>query len=265
MAAAWTEEREAAVQAARAAGAVLLEWRHRFTVELKRRRDPVTEADRNAQEVIFERLHKRFPGDGFLGEEGLAHHGTNDRLWIVDPLDGTVNYVHDFPLYCVSIGLEAAGELVLGVIHDPVRDQTYVGVPGQGVSRDGQPVQVSDVDTVERSLLCAGLPAHVTVEDPVLRTFVRLSASSMSIRRLGSAALGLAYVATGQLDGFWSRSLMPWDTAAGVALIAAAGGTTTNFDGSRYDVHSPDIVSSNGRLHAGLLAAVADIDVDAVD
>lgn len=254
----WRSEREAAIAAAQQAGQVLLDWAGRFTVRSKGINDLVTEADHAAQKVIRQRLSLQFPDDDFLEEEGdPAPTFRSERRWIVDPLDGTTNYVHGMPLYCVSIALEVAGELVVGVVYDPVRKECFAAAKGRGTTCNGAVVQVSHAARLADSLLCIGLPADLCRSAEAIGSFASLSQKSRSVRRLGSAALSFAYVATGRLDGYWSCELHPWDAAAGVVLVREAGGMVTNIDQSPYDLYTPDIVASNGLIHAQLAAGIA--------
>ncbi|MFO0946763.1 MAG: inositol monophosphatase family protein [Planctomycetota bacterium] len=254
---AWNLERETAVQAARQAGRVLMDWSGRITVRTKGLNDLVTEADHASQEVLSEFLRRRFPSDGFVGEEGQQRtNASAPRRWIVDPLDGTTNFVHGLPFYCVSIGLEVNGRLVVGVIYDPVRQECFSAASGGGASCNGVSIQVSATATLSDSLICGGAPADPQFHAAANAGFLRISSRARSVRRLGSAALALAYVAAGRLDGYWAVSLQPWDSAAGVLIVQEAGGRVTNFDQSEFDLYTPDLVASNGLIHAALASEV---------
>ena len=251
---------EAACAAARRGADVLEEWRHRFRVREKGRADLVTEADVGSQKAVFSYLHERFPDHAFLGEEEGA---ARDRpaagappTWIVDPLDGTTNYVHDCPLYCVSIGLEAAGELVVGVVLDPRHEELFAAAKGKGATLNRRPLRTSTAARLEDSLLATGFPADMTGQERTLGWWARLSQRAQSLRRTGSTALNLAWLAAGRYDGYWAFDNHSWDVAGGVVLVREAGGVVTNVDGSAYDAHTPDCLASNGPLHPVLLEAL---------
>lgn len=241
------EFQETAVEAARAAGAVLQEWSEKFTVNEKSRKNLVTEADVNSQEKIFGLIHGRYPDHSFLGEEDLAvENDGSDFRWIIDPLDGTTNYVHRFPYYGVSIALEERGELTVGVIFDPNRDEMFTAIRGQGAFLNGEPINVSDADALYDAMCVASLPVGAKGDEPQVAQFLRVLPHSRSVQRTGSAALNLCYVACGRIDAYWSGTLKPWDQAAGAVIVAEAGGQVSKMDGSSFDVGQPDLLSSNG-------------------
>ena len=248
---------ETAVEAARSAGEILLSWRDRFTVTEKSRRDMVTEADLESQNAIAKLLGERFPDHGLLGEEGLSDVGTDsDFRWIIDPLDGTGNYVHGVPYFAVSIALECRGQLAIAVVLDPSHDELFTAIRGGGTRLNGQPVSVS-ADTVtdlDSALVTASLPVGITSPDhPAVDRFLRVLVASQHTQRTGSAALNLAYVASGRLDGFFSTTLKPWDMAAGALLVTEAGGRVTSLDGGRFAVDVADLLATNGtNVHAQL-------------
>jgi myo-inositol-1(or 4)-monophosphatase len=237
----------AAEEAARAAGQILQSWAGRFTVSEKGPADLVTEADVASQEAIHRILHERFPGHGFVGEEGLlsAPGGTEYR-WIIDPLDGTSNYVHRFPYYAVSIGLECRGELVVGVIYDPTRQEMFAARRGVGATLDGRPICVSRFDHLDRAMVIASFPPGVTADSLPIKRFLKVLPYAQTIHRSGSAALNLAYIAAGRLEAFWSTSLKPWDVAAGALIVTEAGGRVTTMSGGPFDIEVPDLLGSNG-------------------
>jgi myo-inositol-1(or 4)-monophosphatase len=237
----------AAEEAARAAGRILQDWAGRFTVSEKGPADLVTEADVASQRAIYQILQARFPDHGFLGEEGLdsAPDGAEYR-WIIDPLDGTSNYVHRFPYYAVSIGLEHRGQLVAGVILDPTRGEMFSAALGQGATLDGRTIRCSRFDRLNQAMVIASFPPGVTADSEPIKRFLTVLGHAQTIHRSGSAALNLAYVAAGRLDGFWSASLKPWDVAAGALIVAEAGGRVTKMDGSRLEIAVPDLLSTNG-------------------
>jgi myo-inositol-1(or 4)-monophosphatase len=255
-----TAYREAACEAARRAAAVLHEWRQRFSVREKGRFDLVTDADLASQRAVRSYLQGLFPDHGFLGEEGpdaKARPGPGaPPTWIVDPLDGTTNYVHDCPLYCVSIGLEVAGEMVVGVVLDPCRDELFAAARGQGAWLNSRRLQTSAAARLEEALLSTGFPPDVRGQEKTLAWWRYFSLRTRSLRRTGSTALNLAYVAAGRFDGYWAFDNHVWDVAGGMVLIREAGGVVTNVDGTPFDPYTPDGLASNGPLHPVLLEAL---------
>jgi myo-inositol-1(or 4)-monophosphatase len=260
-------------QAALAAGAVM---RQNYTkpheITMKGAIDPVTETDFQCQEIIIGMIRQAFPDHGFLAEErsvgqpppavpGSGHPGLAWEAdpppgcrWIIDPLDGTVNFAHGYPAFCVSIALEADGALEYGVIYDSLRDELFEARRGGGASLNGQPIRVSKTDRMDRALIATGFPYDIRERVPqTLARLGRLLGIVQGLRRGGSAALDLAYVACGRLDGFFEENLKPWDTAAGLIIATEAGGKITTFDGRSYDIYAPNIVASNGVLHKELL------------
>jgi myo-inositol-1(or 4)-monophosphatase len=255
-----TDYLDAACEAARRAAAVIEDWRHRFAVREKGRADLVTDADVASQRVIRDYLAGRFPGHGFLGEEEGAGHGRPGPgappTWVVDPIDGTTNYVHDVPLYCVSIGLEVGGEMVVGVVLEPTRNELFRAARGQGAWLNDRRLSVSRADRLEEALLATGFPADVRGHERTLDWWRYFSLRARSLRRTGSTALNLAYVAAGRFDGYWAFDNHVWDVAGGVVLVREAGGVLTNVDGSPYDAYRADALASNGALHPALLEAM---------
>jgi myo-inositol-1(or 4)-monophosphatase len=248
---------DAAREAARRGAAVLEEWRHRFSVREKARFDLVTDADLASQKAIQAYLTDRFPEHGFLAEEEKAGQGRPGPdappTWIVDPLDGTTNYVHDCPLYCVSIGLLMAGELVVGIVFDPSRDEMFAAARSMGAWLGERRLQTSHAQGLEEALLATGFPADMRGQERTLAWWRYFSLRTRSLRRTGSTALNLAYVAAGRFDGFWAFDNHVWDVAGGTVLVREAGGIITNVDGSAYDPFTPDALASNGPLHPRLL------------
>jgi myo-inositol-1(or 4)-monophosphatase len=263
-------------QAALAAGAMMrLNYEKPHEITMKGTIDPVTETDYQCQELIIGMIKQAFPEHGFLAEEkdeedfhaadkagaypGLAwdtETGPECR-WIIDPLDGTVNFAHGIPAFCVSIALEADGELAYGVVYDPLRDELFEGIRGQGAWRNGRPIQVSKIARLEQALIATGFPYDI--RERVAETMARLGrvvAASQGLRRVGSAALDMCYIACGRFDGFFEENLKPWDTAAGVVIVKEAGGKITTFDGGDYDIFASDIAVSNGVLHQELLECI---------
>lgn len=242
-----TEFLETAQEAARLAGDVLESWSEKFTVSEKSPANLVTEADFAAQEVIHQYIQSRFPDHNFLGEEGLAETNSDSPYrWVIDPLDGTSNYVHRFPYYAVSIGLERGDELRVGVIFDPNRDEMFCAVQGEGATLNGKPIGSSRVDSLSQTMAMASLPVAATPDDPAVDRFLRVMAQAQTVQRTGSAALNLCYVACGRIDAYWSSSLKPWDMAAGALIVAEAGGRVSKMDGGSFEIAVPDLLSSNG-------------------
>jgi myo-inositol-1(or 4)-monophosphatase len=254
-----TEFLAAAEKAARTAGRILQEWAGRFTVSEKGPADLVTEADVASQEAIHGILHERFPDHGFVGEEGLRTGPREaEYRWIIDPLDGTSNYVHGFPYYAVSIGLECRGDLVAGVIYDPTREELFAARKGAGATLDGRPIGVSRFDRLDRAMVIASFPPGVSPDGPAIRRFLKVLPFAQTIHRSGSAALNLAYIAAGRLDAFWSTSLKPWDVAAGAVIVTEAGGRATTMSGDPLDINVPDLLCSNGSgIHEELSALLS--------
>ena len=250
-----------AIQTARDAGRVLAEkFGRALQVSHKGEIDLVTEADLAAEQLIVERIRSYHPRHALLAEEAgevLAVGGADsDHKWIVDPLDGTTNYAHGYPVFCVSIALEHEGRVQLGVVHDPSRDETFAAERGAGATLNGRPVRVSDVAELSSALLCTGFPYDVRRRDEFARHFHRFIMHAQGVRRDGSAALDLAYVAAGRFEGFWEEGLRPWDVAAGVLLIEEAGGRVTHYDNTPFDIYTPPIAASNGLVHEAMLAVL---------
>jgi myo-inositol-1(or 4)-monophosphatase len=248
-----TSELEAALSAAKDAGEVLRKgfgWQH--SVRYKGEFDLVTEVDEQAEQVIRGILLGAFPAYGMLAEEGGAFVGEEDARWIVDPLDGTTNYAHGLPIFCVSIALERAGKVVLGVIHDPMREETYAAERGGGATLNGEPIRVSDTEELIQTLIATGFPHDRAKMPEALELFGRFAAMTRGMRRLGSTALDLCYVASGRLDGYYERGIWAWDIAAGGLILEEAGGKVTNYRGGMLDLEGRQIVASNGALHAAM-------------
>jgi myo-inositol-1(or 4)-monophosphatase len=227
------------------------DWIGKFTTRSKGQNDLVTEADLAVQLAIKETIQRRFPKDDFLGEEDSADLASlqSARRWIVDPIDGTTNFVHGFPFYGTSIALEVEGRIVVGVIFDPSKKEMFVAVEGQGATCNGQRLNVSSSPRLAEALVCIGLPAVPEKHPETIAGMVRLTARTRSVRRMGSAALSMAYVAAGRSDGFYSHIIQPWDVAAGVLLVREAGGKVTNLWSDRYDLYNRSVLASNGLVH----------------
>jgi myo-inositol-1(or 4)-monophosphatase len=226
----------------------------RHDVVEKKPHDLVTEADRASEAAIVAAVRASFPTAAILGEEGGVYAGTGDERFIVDPLDGTTNYAHRYPLFCVSIAYERAGVLEAAAIEAPMMGMRFAARRGGGAALNGKPIRVSTTATVGSALICTGFnPADY---DRNGRYFAAMSRRAQGVRRDGSAALDLALVAAGRFDGFWEWDLKPWDIAAGALLIVEAGGAVTAIDGSPLDLASGSVAASNGRLHAELCTAL---------
>ncbi|HLF13475.1 MAG TPA: inositol monophosphatase family protein [Bacteroidota bacterium] len=218
----------------------------------------VTEIDRNSEEMILGAIRKNFPGDEILAEEGGkgADPGSGYR-WIVDPLDGTTNYTHGFPVFCVSIGIEHEGKVVAGVIYDPNLAELFTAGLGNGARMNGSPIRVSAIDAMSRSLLVTGFPYNIDENpDKTIERFIGALMKAQAVRRMGSAAIDLAYVACGRYEGFWEVGLHPWDVAAGALLVTEAGGMVTDFSGRPCSIYAKDIAASNSVVHAQLLDCI---------
>jgi myo-inositol-1(or 4)-monophosphatase len=248
-----TQYLEIARQAALRAASVLESWRRKFQVREKGRFDLVTEADLASQKTIQGFLAVACPGHAFLGEEEDAakHRPAADAppTWIVDPIDGTTNYVHDVPLYCISIGLQIAGELVVGVVYDPSRKEMFAAAKGQGAWLNGERMQTSKAPSLAHALLATGFPPDMRGAEQALHWWRYFSFHAQSLRRTGSTALNLAYVAAGRFDGFYAFDNHVWDVAGGTVLVREAGGIITQVDGSPYDPYASDALATNGLLH----------------
>jgi len=239
---------------AREAGALLMTYfDRRIGFEYKGDADLVTAADRASEALIVGRLRKLWPAHEIVGEEGTRDNtGGSDYRWYVDPLDGTTNFAHGYPVFCVSIGLEHRGELTAGVLYDPTRDELFAAERGGGATLNGKPIRVSRTAKLSESILGTGFPSHKRHQNPNIHFYHQITLRTHGVRRAGSAALDLANVACGRYDGFWEFNLNPWDTSAGVLLVREAGGLVTGFDGRPFEIASREVLASNGLLHEEL-------------
>ena len=245
---------------AREAGALLMPYfQRRIGFEYKGDADLVTDADRASEKLIISRIRAQFPDHDIIGEEGFRRESGSPYKWYVDPLDGTTNFAHGFPVFCVSLGLEYMGELVAGVLYDPTRDELFSAEKGSGAYLNGKRIHVSKTSTLVESLLATGFPSHKRHKNPNIYFYHTITLRSHGVRRAGSAALDLANVASGRVDGFWEFNLNPWDTAAGVVLVREAGGVVSRFDGTPFRIDSRETLASNGIIHAELMDVMADI------
>ena len=245
---------------AREAGTLLMQYFGRVTIQYKGEVDLVTEADRASEKLIVERLRARWPEYGIVAEEGTRSDPDAEYLWYVDPLDGTTNFAHGYPVFCVSIALTRKdGQLEAGVLYDPTRDEMFAAERGQGAQLNGGAIHVSKTKALLESLLGTGFPSHKRHKNPNIFFYHHITLRSHGVRRAGSAALDLANVACGRYDGFWEFNLNPWDTAAGVLLVQEAGGLVTRFDGTPFRLDSREVLASNGLIHQELIAQFAEI------
>jgi len=246
---------QCAIEIATEAGALLRDRSGALDIgEKSARGDLVTAADRESERFIVDRLRAAFPSATILGEEGGVRAGRADERWIIDPLDGTTNYAHGYPLYCVSIGYERAGEIVAGVVYAPVLDELYAAEHGGGARCNGDAIAVSPVERIRDALLCTGfVPARYERNGA---NFARLSQRAQAVRRDGAAALDLCFVARGVFDAFWELDLSPWDVAAGSLIVREAGGRTSACNGEQFLVDDASILASNGHVHAEMVGAL---------
>ncbi len=249
---------------AREAGGLLMDYFHQgLKIEYKGDADLVTAADRASEALIRERIKSSFPSHDVLGEEqGLNDQGSDYR-WYVDPLDGTTNFAHGYPVFCVSMALEhragAATRRVAGVVYDPTRDEMFTAEQGKGAQLNGKPVHVSKFGQLKECLVATGFPSHKRHKNPNIFFYHQITLRTHGVRRAGSAALDLCNVASGRFDGFWEFNLNPWDTAAGALIVEEAGGKVSRFDGSPFQIDSRETLASNGLVHDALVQEFQEI------
>lgn len=252
-----------AVQTARDAGRILAErFGREIEIANKSEIDLVTESDLASERLIIDRIRTYYPRHAILAEESGASEPVDgerrsDWRWIIDPLDGTTNYAHGYPCFCVSIGLECRGRLELGVVYDPIRDEMFTAERGQGAALNGRRIRVSPTPTLASALLCTGFPYDVRERSEFARHFANFIMAAQGVRRDGAAALDLAYVAAGRFDGFWEEGLNPWDVAAGALIIEEAGGRVSNYADGPMDIFMPPILASNGVIHEAMMRVLA--------
>jgi myo-inositol-1(or 4)-monophosphatase len=251
----WETEEQTARKAASEAGVILKELFGRtHRIVKKSAIDLVTEADLLAEAKILEVLRSSFPEDTILSEEKGMQGAQSERTWLVDPLDGTTNFAHGFPFFAVSIALEVAGKGVLGVVFNPCTKEYFQGIQGQGASLNSRPLRVSRIPDMGDALLATGFPYTVREDpDPILDAFKKMVILAQGVRRPGSAAIDLCYLAAGMVDGFWEKGLKPWDTAAGVVIVKEAGGIITDYDGNPYSPYADSIIAANPFIHPAML------------
>jgi myo-inositol-1(or 4)-monophosphatase len=241
-------------QIAREAGALLMDYfRRRVKIEYKGDADLVTEADRRSEKLILERIRSHWPSHDVIGEEGARIETGNDYRWYVDPLDGTTNFAHGFPVFCVSLGLAYQGKRKAAVVYDPTRDELFAAERGRGAVLNGVTIEVSKTPKLLQSLVGTGFPSHKRHKNPNIYFYHQLTLRSHGVRRAGSAALDLTSVAAGRLDGFWEFNLNAWDTAAGILIVEEAGGRVTGIKGEELAITDRDVVATNGLIHSEML------------
>ena len=249
-----------AIETARDAGQVLLEkFGRNIKVSKKGDIDLVTEADLASEALIIERIKSYYPRNSILAEESgeaVTIGGDNTWKWIIDPLDGTTNYAHGYPCFCVTIALEHDGEIVIGVTFDPTRNELFAAERGRGATLNNKPIRVSATEEIGDALIVTGFPYDFKRRTDFARHLTNFLLNSRGVRRDGSAAIDMAYVAGGRFDGFWEEGLKPWDMAAGVLLIEEAGGQVSGYDNSKFNIYSPPIVASNGLLHSQMIGVL---------
>jgi len=251
---------EVAVETAERAGALLLdEFQKPRAHEYKGGVDLVTAADRRSEAFIVERLGTYFPQHAIVGEEGTRRESESDYCWYVDPLDGTTNFAHRYPCFAVSLALARGEEILAGVVHDPVRNETFQAAAGEGAWLNQKPLRVSSTERLTESLLATGFPTRKRHESPNIHYYYRFTLLSHGVRRDGSAALDLCYVAAGRFDGFWEFNLQSWDVGAGILLVREAGGVVTDFKGVPFRLGGAEIAASNGRIHPELQQVFAEL------
>ncbi len=244
-----------AVEAAREAGQMLIKnLGGSRKIIYKGEVDLVTNFDKESQEMIFAHLTKNFPDHDFIAEEGLEQERGSAFCWIIDPLDGTTNYAHGFPFFSVSIALESMGKIVCGVVYDPVRDEIFSGIMDHGAFLNGGQIKVSSIDDLDRSLLATGFPYDLRESsENNIAHFNNFVTRAQAIRRCGSAALDLCYVACGRFDGFWELKLKPWDVAAASLILREAGGYLSDFKNQEFSIYSGETLGTNGLIHQQML------------
>jgi myo-inositol-1(or 4)-monophosphatase len=254
-----------AIQAARRGGAILLDYAKKgFEIYKKEQAiNLVTEADIRSEEAVIQTIQRTFPQHQILSEEqGLQDIPTHPIKWIIDPLDGTTNFAHGFPMYNVSIGVEYEGTCVLGVVYDPTRDELFLGQQGKGATLNGTPISVSATPQLNEALLVTGFAYDVhTATDNNLKEFCAFTVRARGMRRTGTAAIDLCYIASGRFDGFWELQLKPWDTAAGKVILEEAGGKVTNYTGAPYSIYGDTLIATNGHIHQEMIGVLREVRI----
>jgi myo-inositol-1(or 4)-monophosphatase len=239
---------------AREAGSLIMGYfRQHVKIEYKGAVDLVTVADRESEALILSRIRAQFPTHDVMGEEGTRIDTGSEYKWYVDPLDGTTNFAHGYPVFCVSLAVERAGRRVAGVVYDPTRDEMFSAALGGGASLNGEAIHVSAISKLGECLIGTGFPSQKRHKNPNIYFYHQLTLRTHGVRRAGSAALDLCNVASGRYEGFWEFNLNPWDTAAGVLIVGEAGGRVTDFSGGEFQIASHETVATNGLVHDALL------------
>lgn len=254
--------REFATSVAKEAGELLKErFNHTHTISFKGRINIVTEADMMSEEMLMAGIRERFPGHDIISEETKGVLTGSQYRWIIDPLDGTTNYAHGFPVFSVSIALEREGSIILGVIYNPMLDELFVAEREMGAFLNEKKISVSDTGELSKSLLATGFPYDIRENpDNNMNYFTEMAMKARAVRRAGSAALDMAYIAAGRFDGFWELKLQPWDTAAGWLIVEEAGGSVTDISGETYRLDSPSILATNGKIHRSMIGELEKVD-----
>ena len=251
---------DVAIETAREAGAILLaEFDRPVKISYKGEVDIVTQADKRSEQAIVTRLRTQFPKNAIVAEEGGGSESESPFRWHVDPLDGTTNFAHGYPCFAVSLGLEEAGELIVGVIFQPVSGELFTAVKGEGAYLNQKKIEVSRIEKLATSLLATGFPSIKRAQNPNIQYYWDFTLRSHGVRRDGSAAMDLAAVACGRFEGFWEFGLHTWDAAAGVLLVREAGGTVTRFDGQPYMLGDRELLASNSKVHEEMKEVAASI------
>jgi myo-inositol-1(or 4)-monophosphatase len=251
---------EISAEIAREAGALLTTYfERRIGFELKGEFDLVTEADRASERLVVERLRSHFPSHSIVAEEGTDHKGTSEFCWYVDPLDGTTNFAHGFPMFNVTMALEQSGELIAGVTFDPTHNEMFAAERGSGAYLNNRRIRTSKAARVNDSLVATGFPSRKRQQNINVHFYYQLAMLTHGVRRAGSAALDLAYVASGRLDAFWEFGLNPWDMAAGILLVREAGGKCSDMNGGPMDLRGPHLLADNGVIHDEILGVFGEI------
>ncbi len=251
-----------AIEAAQLGGIILTDYsRKGFEIQKKSQINLLTEADLASEKAIVEKISLAFPSHQILAEEkGLQTKSENPYKWIIDPLDGTTNFAHGFPMYNISIGVEYKGTIIVGVVLDPTRNELFVAKKGNGATLNNSPIHVSTTPSLSEALLVTGFAYDIhTVADNNLKEFCAFSLHARGMRRTGTAAIDLCYIACGRFDGFWELKLNPWDTAAGTLIVEEAGGKVTNYKGEPFSIYGQDLVASNGLIHDEMVGTLQEI------
>jgi myo-inositol-1(or 4)-monophosphatase len=251
----WKKESAAALSAAKAAGEIQTGLFGKLKdIRKKGEIDLVTEADVQSEKAIIKTIQEEFPGDGFLTEESGDINSSSERIWIIDPLDGTTNYAHSFPFFAVSIALQVKGEIVLGTVFNPVLNELFQAEKGAGARMNGSAITVTKTAILKESLLATGFPYNIHKDyRDVLTIFEQMLTRAQGVRRPGAAAIDLCYVAAGRFDGFWEQNLNPWDTAAGSLIVQEAGGVVSDYKGEPYSPYQKTILAANPHIHDEML------------